>query len=147
MCAAKQIAGAHAWEIKCKAQTAAAAALSSTVRPSETCSHLSRRPHLKYACRKNRCHLVNKKFMKFHLGAMNIAARVIGCCFLIVGVGLLLTALLGSSDRLITGIFAILGIVIGTACLAVRPVEPADIENFLDGKGQPRRTGTYEKKK
>jgi hypothetical protein len=85
--------------------------------------------------------------MKVHLGAMNIAARVIGCGFLIVGVALLLTALLGSSDRLITGIVAILGIVIGTAFLAVRPVEPADIENLLDGKGPPRRTGTYEKKK
>ena len=78
---------------------------------------------------------------------MNIAARVIGCCFLIVGVGLLLTALLGSSDRLITGIFAILGIVIGTAFLAVRPVEPADIENYFNGERQPRRNGTYEKKK
>jgi len=78
---------------------------------------------------------------------MNIAARVIGCGFLIVGVVLLLTALLGSSDRLITGIFAILGIVIGTACLAVGPLEPADIENFMEGEGQPRRDGTYKKKK
>ena len=91
--------------------------------------------------------MVNKKLMRFHLGAMNIAARAIGCGFLIVGVGLLLAALLGSSDRLITGIFAILGIVIGAACLAVRLVEPADIENLLDGKGQPRRTDTYKRKK
>jgi len=91
--------------------------------------------------------LATNRFMKFHTGAMNIAARVLGCGFLIVGVVLLLTALLGSSDRLITGIFAILGIVIGTACLAAEPVEPADIENLLDGKGQLRRTGTYKKKK
>jgi hypothetical protein len=91
--------------------------------------------------------LANKKFLNFHFGAMNIATQVIGCGFLIVGVVLLLTAFLGSSDRLITGIFAVLGIVIGTACLVVRPAEPADIENFLHGKGQPRRTATYEKKK
>ena len=78
---------------------------------------------------------------------MNIAARVMGCGFLVVGVVLLLTAFLGSSDRLITGIFAILGIVIGTACLVVGPAEPADIENFFHGKGEPRRTGAYEKKK
>ena len=91
--------------------------------------------------------MVNKKYMRFHLGAMNIAARVIGCGFLIVGVVLLLTAIVGRSDRLITGIFAILGLVIGATCLVVRPVEPTDIENFPDGKAQPPRTGTYEKKK
>ena len=91
--------------------------------------------------------MANKNFLKFHFGAMNIATRSNEACFLIVGIMLLLTALFGSSDRLITGMFAMLGIVIGAACLVVRPAEPADIENFLHGKSQPRRTGTYEKKK
>lgn len=90
---------------------------------------------------------MNKKYVRFHLGTMNVVARIAGCGFLVVGVALLLTAIFGSSDRLVTAIFATLGIVIGAACLVVKPVEPRDVENFLDGKPPPHRTGTYERRK
>jgi hypothetical protein len=90
---------------------------------------------------------MTKEYVKVHLGVMNIAARIVGCGFIVVGVALLLTAIFGSEARLTTAIFAVLGIAIGTAFLSVRPVKPEDIENLLDGKSPPRRTGTYERRK
>ena len=78
---------------------------------------------------------------------MHVAIRVAGCGFVIVGVVLLLTAMLSSSDRLITGIVAALGILIGVACFLVKPIEASDIEALLDGKPAPRRDGTYVKRK
>jgi hypothetical protein len=89
----------------------------------------------------------HKKYVKLHLGTMNVAARIAGCGFVAVGVALLLTAIFASSERLITAIFAIVGIVAGVALLVVKPLESGDVEGFFDGKSPVRRTGTYERRK
>ena len=91
--------------------------------------------------------MVNKQYERFHLGVMNVGARIFGGGLLVVGVSFLLTAVFSESDRVVFAVLGILAICGGIAFLVVKPIRPGDIENFIDGKSQPRRTGTYEKRK
>jgi hypothetical protein len=91
--------------------------------------------------------LVNKRYERFHLGVMNVGARIFGGGLLVVGVAFLLTAALSASDRILLVVLGILAIVGGVAFLVVDPVRPGDIEKLVEGKPGPGRTGTYEKRK
>jgi len=91
--------------------------------------------------------LVNKRYERLHLGAMNVGARIFGGGLLIVGIAFLLTAAFSASDRtlfVVLGLFALTG---GVAFLVVAPLRPGDIENWVGGKPESDRTGTYEKRK
>jgi hypothetical protein len=91
--------------------------------------------------------LVNKRYERFHLGVMNVGARIFGCGLLVVGVALLLTAALSASDRILFVVLGSLALVGGVAFLVVDPIRSGDIENLVEGKPGPDRTGTYEKRK
>jgi hypothetical protein len=91
--------------------------------------------------------LVNKRYERFHLGVMNVAARIFGGGLVVVGLAFLLTAVLSASDRILYVGLGILSVVGGVAFLVIDPIRPGDIENLVDGKSEPRRTGTYEKRK
>lgn len=95
----------------------------------------------------NRRYAVNKRYERFHLGVMNVGARVFGGVLLVIGLAFLLTAILSDSDRALFAILGLLAIAGGIAFLVVKPIQPGDIEKFVDGTPEPRRTGTYEKRK
>ncbi len=78
---------------------------------------------------------------------MNVAGRIFGGGLLVVGLAFLLIAVLTSSDRVLFAVLGLLAMVGGVAFLVVNPTRPGDIEGLLDGKSEPRRTGTYEKRK
>ena len=90
---------------------------------------------------------MNKQYERFHLGVMNVGARIFGGSLLVVGLAFLLTAAFSGSDRVLFAILGLLAIVGGVAFLVVRRIQPGDIENVFDGTSEPRRTGTYEKRK
>ena len=91
--------------------------------------------------------MVNKRYERSHLGVMNVGARIFGGGLLVVGPAFLLTAALAESDRILFIILGVLAIVGGIAFLAVDPLRPGDLEKMVDGKPEPRRSGTYEKRK
>ena len=117
------------------------------VRPSDASSHISWWSWPEWSFHQYRWYLVNKKYERFHLGVMNVGARIFGGGLLVVGVSFLLTAVLSNSDRVLFAVLGLLATGGGIAFLVVKPIRPGDIENLIDGKAQPRRTGTYEKRK
>ncbi len=90
---------------------------------------------------------MNKRYERFHLGAMNVGARIFGGGLLVIGVVSLLTAAFSADDRVLFAILGVLAVVGGVAFLVVEPIRPGDIEKFMNDKSEPRRTGTYEKRK
>jgi hypothetical protein len=91
--------------------------------------------------------LVNKRYERLHLGAMNVGARVFGGGLLVVGIAFLLTAAFSASDRILFAVLGLFALAGGIACLVVDPIRPGNIENWVEGKPGPDRTGTYEKRK
>ncbi len=91
--------------------------------------------------------LVNKRYERFHLGVMNVGARIFGGGLLVLGAVFLLTAALSGSDHILFVVLGILAFVSGVAFLVVDPIRPGDIENLVEGKPGPARTDTYEKRK
>lgn len=78
---------------------------------------------------------MRERYLRFHLGVMNAFARVFGVGLLMVGPLLLLTALSGSSDRVLYAIFGVLAVVGGAALLRVKPLTRKDLVAFsLDAR-------------
>ena len=64
------------------------------------------------------------------LGILNVAARVVGVVWVLVGIGFAVSALVVSENRMIYGVVALFLIGAGAAFLLARSIKPSDIERI-----------------
>jgi hypothetical protein len=88
---------------------------------------------------------MGKRYDRFHLGVMNIGARIFGGGMLLFGVIALISAAFGVPDRGLNIIIGLVALAIGVACFLAKPVTGVDLERIRTLGRDPSVRFRYEK--
>jgi hypothetical protein len=88
---------------------------------------------------------MGKRYDRFHLGVMNVGARIFGGGMLLFGVIALISAAFGMPDRGLTIVVGLVALAIGAASFFANPVTDVDLQRIRTLGRDPSVRFRYEK--